>query len=87
MFKNLSGHINIIKGFKVVSFDNLAIDQLKLRRIFSNKDWNEFYMGDDGQFTMYIDLVEEKYALSSTSIERFEIMDDIVDMFNVVKSL
>jgi len=78
---------NIIKGFKVVSFDNLAINQLKLRRIFSNKDWNEFYMGDDGQFTMYIDLVEEKYALSSTSIERYKIMNDIVDMFNVVKSL
>ena len=78
---------NIIKGFKVVSFDNLAIDQLKLKRIFSNRDWNEFYMGDDGQFTMYIDLVEEKFALSSTSIERFGIMDDIVDMFNVVKSL
>jgi len=78
---------NITKGFKVVSFDNLAIDQLELRRIFSNKDWNEFYMGDDGQFTMYIDIVEEKFALSSISTERFEIMDDIVDMFSIVKFL
>jgi len=77
----------IINGFKVVSFDNLAIKQLDLRRIFTDKDWNEFYMGDDGQFTMYIDMVEEEFALSSTSPKRFKLMDNVVDMFNVVKSL
>jgi MoaA/NifB/PqqE/SkfB family radical SAM enzyme len=77
---------NIIKKFQVVSFDNLAIKQLDVKRLMSNKDWNEFYMGDDGQFTMYVDLVNKEFARSSTSTKRYKLMNDIVDMFNVVKS-
>lgn len=76
----------IIKGFKVVSFDNLAIQQLNLRRLFTKKDWNEFYMGDDGQFTMYIDLVKREFAMSSTSLIRYKLMDNIEDMFKMVKN-
>ena len=83
IYDNIS---DIIKGFKVVSFDNLAIKQLELKRIFSNKDWNEFYMGDDGQFTMYIDLVNKKFARNSISETRYDLLDDITDMFSVVKS-
>lgn len=84
IYENIS---DIVNGFKVVSFDNLAIKQLELKRIFTEKDWNEFYMGDDGQYTMYIDLVEKEFALSSTSAQRFKITDSVVDMFSVVKSL
>jgi MoaA/NifB/PqqE/SkfB family radical SAM enzyme len=76
----------IIKGFKVVSFDNLGIKQIEIRRIFTNKGWNEFYMGDDGRFTMYIDLVNRKFAKNSTSVVRYNILDDIEDMFKVVKN-
>jgi len=82
IYKNIT---EIIKGFKVVSFDNLAIKQLELKRIFSDKNWNEFYMGDDGQYTMYIDLVEEEFALSSTSTKRYKITNNIIDMFNMIK--
>ena len=77
----------IAKGFQVVSFDNLAIKQLELKRIFSDADWNEFYMGDDGQFTMYVDLVNKKFARNSISTIRYDLLDDITDMFSVVKSL
>lgn len=38
---------NIYDNFKVVSFDNLAIEQLNMRRFFTDKEWEEFYMGDD----------------------------------------
>lgn len=76
----------IVKSFKVISFDNLAIEQLKLKRIFTNKNWNKFYMGDDGQFTMYIDLVEKEFAPSSTSMKRYKIRDNIVNMFKMVKN-
>lgn len=76
---------DIIKGFKVVSFDNLAIKQLELKRVFSDIDWNEFYMGDDGQFTMYVDLVKKHFARNSTSTIRYDLMNDITDMFNIVK--
>jgi len=77
---------DIIKGFKVVSFDNLAIKQIDVRRIFTNKGWNEFYMGDDGQFTMYIDLVKKHFARSSVSVQRYDILNNIEDMFSIVKN-
>ena len=35
---------NIYDKFKVVSFDNLAIEQLNMRRFFTDKEWEEFYM-------------------------------------------
>lgn len=54
----------------VISFDNLAIEQLNLKRFFTDKAWDKFYLGSDGEFTMYIDAVNECYARSSTSIER-----------------
>lgn len=76
----------IANGFKVISFDNLAIKQLNLKRLFSEKAWDEFYMGDDGQFTMYIDLVKREFAKNSTSLIRYELMDNIEVMFEIVKS-
>lgn len=54
----------------VLSFDNLAIEQLKLQRFFTTDAWNQFYQGDDGTFTMYIDAVEQQFAKSSTSTQR-----------------
>lgn len=74
------------KHFKVVSFDNLAIRQLEVKRLMSESDWNNFYMGDDGQFTMYIDMVKKEFASSSTSTNRQLILDNIEDMFNVVRN-
>jgi len=77
---------NIIKSFDVVSFDNLAIEQLNVRRLFTSEQWEEFYMGDDGQFTMYIDLVKGEFAKNSTSLVRYKLLDDIEEMFQIVKS-
>ena len=77
--------IKIWKKLEVVSFDNLALSQLDVKRFFSDKYWESIYMGNDGQYTMYIDLVKEEFAKSSTSINRFALMDNIVDMFNVVR--
>lgn len=79
-------HIHsVIRAFKVVSFDNLGIEQLNVKRIFTQDEWDLFYMGDDGNFTMYIDLVQGEFALSSTSKIRYPITADIEDMFSVVK--
>lgn len=74
------------KRFKVVSFDNLAIRQLEVKRLMSESDWNNFYMGDDGQYTMYIDMVKKEFASSSTSTNRQLILDNIEDMFNIVRN-
>ena len=64
----------LAKNFKkeklVLSFDNLAIAQLKLRRYFTDNAWSKFYMGDDGIFTMYVDGVKQQFARSSTAVNR-----------------
>ena len=59
------------KFYSVLSFDNLAIKQLGLKDILSQEEWDSFFMGDDGidgefsSASMYIDLVEGKFAENS----------------------
>lgn len=74
----------IASYFKIMSYDNLALEQLNVKRFMSEEDWNTFYMGDDGTMTFYIDLVEGKFAKNSISLERFNILDNIDDMFNII---
>lgn len=74
------------KQFKVLSFDNLALAQLNVKNHVSDKIWNLFYQKEDGYATMYIDAVERKYALNSTSQKRYNIEDLSIDeMFNNIK--
>jgi hypothetical protein len=57
----------LFKHFPIVSFDNLALEQLNVKDFVDEKTWEKYYMGDDGQYTMYIDLVKQEYATSSVS--------------------
>ena len=82
LYNNLG---NILNKFKVVSFDNLAILQLSPKRFLTEEQYNEFYMGDDGSFTMYIDGVKEQFSKNSTAEVRYGILDNIDDMFKVIK--
>lgn len=74
-----------LNTFKVVSFDNLAIEQLKVKELLSENTWKMFYQGDDGTMTMYVDGVKKQFAKTSTSPTRYELKDTIEDMFNVIK--
>jgi len=79
---------DLIPKFKVVSFDNLAIEQLKLKRLLSEEEWNAFYMGDDGQYTFYIDAVDGTFARDSLTAgtKRYIIGNKTVDeMFNIIR--
>lgn len=81
--------------FKVVSFDNLAIKQLKPQRLVSEDYWNTCFMGDDGidgqqtSASMYIDLVENEFARNSCDVNhRFKIKDKTVtEMYQFLKGL
>lgn len=90
--KWLENHIEyMVNEFDVVSFDNLAIEQLHIKEKWCNlsdKEWDEFYAGDDGDFTYYIDMVERKFARSSTASfdKRYNLLDDVDEMFRVVKN-
>lgn len=78
---------SIIEHFKVVSFDNLAIEQLEVQRLMSQEEWDEFYMGDDSEFTYFIDMVEKKFAKNSTTPigERYELLDSVDEMFEKIR--
>ena len=82
LYNNLKEMLN---HFEVVSFDNLAIEQLDVKRLLGEEQWDEFYMGDDGKYTFYIDMVEGTFAKNSLSMERWPIMDNVDDMFKKVR--
>lgn len=75
--------LDISKHFNVVSFDNLSIKQLRMDEKVDA--FNLLYMGDDGDFTMYIDLVKKEFASSSISAIRYKIKDDIKEMFKIIQ--
>lgn len=56
----------------IVSFDNLAIEQLHVKEHLTAPEWNSMYMGDDGSFTMYYDAVKDVFKQSSVAEEEFD---------------
>lgn len=78
---------DFVNHFKVVSFDNLAIEQLNPKEWLTDKQWNTFYRGDDGTATLFIDLVAETFAKNSVQPKENHkpIMNDIRDMMKEVQ--
>lgn len=84
LYNNLE---KLLKKFKLISFDNLAIEQLCVKRLLSDEEWESFYQGDDGTSTFYIDAIEQKFAQSSTAPfeKRYEIGELGMDeMFKII---
>lgn len=84
--------INLLQPgrFKVGSFDNLAIEQLDLENQIKTKTdlkWEELYMGDDGDYSFYIDAVGKTFALNSTvsKDKNFPILNSVDEMFKSLK--
>ena len=78
---------DMLVHFEVVSFDNLAIEQLQVKRFLTNEEWESFYMGADSEFTFYIDMVDGTFGKNSLAPEneRFPIMDSIDEMFEKIR--
>ena len=78
---------DIIDKFNTISFDNLAIEQLDVKRLMSDEEWEQFYMGDDGTLTFYVDMVEQKFAKSSIAPidKRYDLLDSVDEMFNIIR--
>lgn len=53
--------------FEVVSFDNLALEQLNIKRFFNNENWQTF---NQGEHSFYINAVDGYYAPSSRSNDK-----------------
>ena len=67
-----------------VSFDNLAVKQLNVKNLMSEEEYKEFFLGEDGFATMYIDMVKKEFARCSTATVRYPLKDDIKPMFEVI---
>lgn len=93
--ENVKGNIQWLQNnikemrnhFKVLSFDNLAIEQLNPKSFLTKKEWEKFYRGDDGHHTLFIDLVNETFAKNSVQPKENHktLMNDIKDMLKVIK--
>lgn len=68
----------VIPAFEKVSFDNLALSQLGIddtRFTSKDKDENNLYFGNDGEFSLYIDMIKNEFSNSPYSKERYKIED------------
>lgn len=82
LYNNLK---DMVKHFKVLSFDNLSLKQLEVRRLMTDEEWDEFYGGDDGTFTFFINLVEGYFSKNSLSEVKYPIGDLSMDeMFKII---
>lgn len=78
----LRDHLTEYKSqFDGFGFDNLAIEDLELIKKIDPNQWALYHMGSEGEFTMFVDLVNNEYAVSSMETENiFSIKDtDTVD--------
>lgn len=53
--------------FEVVSFDNLALEQLNIKRFLADADWKTMYQGEH---SMYINAVTNEFSPSSRSSDK-----------------
>ena len=67
--------------FKAVAFDNLAVRQLRLHSVLSKEQMDKLYMGDDGDFSMYIDLTNYTFAKSSSHSPKAINKTTVSDLF------
>ena len=72
------------KWFQNISFDNLALQQIDVKSLMTPEEWNNFYMGEDGRSTMYVDMVKQEFAASSTSTKRYPLKNNIEDMLKII---
>lgn len=86
MLKNILPSMLKSNQFNLISFDNLALEQLSVKDLLSKKEWEQTYMGDDATFTFFIDLVNEVFAGNSLTNNTYPITEwDAIAMFRDIK--
>lgn len=93
-YKNFLEYFNHISDlhtwFSTVCYDNLAIRQLNIREYVNKSDWDRLFLGEDGQYSYYIDLVDGEYGISSFDSERYSLKDidyDVVRGFHRIQEI
>lgn len=87
--KYLNKHLMENKNrFNGIGFDTLATLDLNMKNKVGPEKWALHHMGDEGQFTYFVDAVNNKFAISSMETEKiFNIQpnDTFDTMFNKVR--
>ena len=74
------------KHFKIISFDNLALEQLSVDKLLSPEEYAERYMGDDGNFSFYLNLVDMTFSKNSLDTNHYKINgQSIKQMFHFIQ--
>jgi len=71
-------------------FDNLANDHLCIRERVGEDKWAIYHMGEEGEFTFFVDAVNKTYAISSMETEHIfpiEENDTLDTMFHKVREI
>lgn len=84
---NVFGIEEIYDLFKIVSFDNLGIEQTNIKEKVSEQEWEQSFMGEEGTASFFIDTVEEKFYKSSLDEDGEDINNlSVIEMFNNIKN-
>lgn len=65
-------------SFDVISFDNLALQQLPIKNQLSDKDWNSFYQSEH---SFYINAVDKYLSPSSRSSDKSDYFTNFKDYY------
>lgn len=73
--------------FDVVSFDNLALEQLDIKNQVSKEEWEQGWQGEEGSITMYIDAVKGVFAQNSIAPldKRYKLTNNVRNMFRKIQ--
>jgi len=78
------------QDFDGFGFDNLAIEDLEMIKKVAPEQWSLYHMGSEGEFTYFLDLVNNKYAVSSMETENIfpiEENDTLDTMFKHIRKI
>ena len=68
----------LFSTFEVVSFDNLALEQLKINRFFTDENWSIF---NNGEHSFYINAVDGYFSPSSRNPDKTDWNDMTIKEF------
>ena len=75
---------NLFSTFNVVSFDNLALEQLRINRFFTDENWDVF---NQGEHSFYVNAVDKYFAPSSRSnLKSSWDMCSVPDYFKLIRN-
>lgn len=75
------------KHYNGFGFDNLAIEDLDMINKVSKDIWDLYFMGSEGEFTMFYDACSKKFAVSSMETEMYDALDSFDAMFKEVRRM